>query len=136
MPPPRHAQTVTQREAVTQREIVIQRETVTPPQPVAVTRTWRGATRTFTDRVVLRPARIGMLAALAAMVAFVVVRGEGWWIGLGVVLFQAAAFALVAAWMRTEPDRPESPPPVAHQWSSTRTAPDHVPRQRRPRTGE
>jgi hypothetical protein len=79
---------------------------------------------------------MGVLAMLGAMVAGVVVRGEGWWIGLGVVLFQAAAFALVAAWMRTEPDRPELPPQVAHQWASTQPPPDRVPRQRGPGVDE
>ncbi|HEY6425238.1 MAG TPA: hypothetical protein VIY28_18750 [Pseudonocardiaceae bacterium] len=102
-------------------------ETITQEQ---VKGPWRAATRTFTHRVVLRPARMGTLAVLGSMVALVVVGGAGWWIGLGVVLFQLAASALVAAWMRTEPA--VSRPQVRHRWATTRSAPDRVPRQRRP----
>jgi hypothetical protein len=53
----------------------------------------------FTHQVLLRPARIGTLVALGGMIALVALRGDGWWIVLGVVLFQAAAAAFTAVWV-------------------------------------
>lgn len=69
-----------------------------PPWSVAV----GGLGRAFARRVLARPLRIGSLLILGASVAVVVVGAQGWWIVLGVMLFQAAASGLVALWLESD----------------------------------
>lgn len=59
----------------------------------------RLALSAFTRQVLLRPARIGSLAGLGALILVVVMRGNQWWILLGVLLFQVSAVALTAMWV-------------------------------------
>ncbi len=50
-------------------------------------------------QVLLRPRRIGTLLVLGGMIGVVVVGAEGWWIVLGIVLFQMTACALLMTWV-------------------------------------
>jgi hypothetical protein len=92
--------------------------------------------RAFTIQVLLRPVRIGTLALLGAMIGVVVVGAEGWWIVLGITLFQAAACALIVMWVdigsvRAPPHQPEGRPAERQcPWAAL------VPRPRRPRADE
>lgn len=65
---------------------------------VAAGRLWRA----FARQVLARPLRIGTLLVLGASVAVVLVGARGWWIVLGVMLFQAAASGLVALWLESD----------------------------------
>lgn len=71
--------------------------------------TVRGAAAVFARQVLLRPLRIGTLVLLAAAVVAVVTGAEGWWIILGVVLFQTAGSSLIVLWTDGEPDQPDQP---------------------------
>lgn len=86
----------------------------------------------FARQVLLRPARIGTLALLGAMTAVVMVGAEGWWILLGISLFQAAASALVVMWVELPPRPHQGTGDHGGCWSGW----DQVPRPRRPRPGE
>ena len=86
----------------------------------------------FARQVLLRPARIGTLALLGGMTATVLVGAEGWWIVLGISLFQAAASALIVMWVEL-PARPHQR--VDYQWGRWFVS-DRLPRPRRPRPGE
>lgn len=85
----------------------------------------------FTHQVLLRPARIGTLVALGGMISLVAVRGDGWWILLGVVLFQAAAAAFTAVWVDFDAAGPSrrgaTRLPVPIDWLQF-----YLPQQRRP----
>lgn len=98
--------------------------------------TVRSAAAVFTRQVLLRPLRIGTLVLLAAAVVAVVAGAEGWWIILGVVLFQTAGSSLIVLWTdgdRGEPDpsAPRSPEPDSTDEESEPPEPE-VPGQRRP----
>lgn len=69
--------------------------------------TVRFAAGVFTRQVLLRPLRIGTLILLAAAVVAVVAGAQGWWVILGVVLFQAAGSSLIVLWTDGEPAEPE-----------------------------
>lgn len=107
--------------------------------PVPQRRGWsaylRATLGAFTTQVLLRPVRIGTLALLGAMIAVVTVGAEGWWVVLGIVLFQAAAGALTVMWIDPTQVRlalaPAGPPPP-----TTGTVLIEVPEQRRPGPGE
>ncbi len=60
----------------------------------------------FVRQVLLRPLRIGTLVVLAAAVVAVVTGAQGWWVILGVVLFQTAGSALIVLWTDGERDQP------------------------------
>ncbi len=68
--------------------------------------TVRGAAAVFVRQVLLRPLRIGTLILLAAAVVAVVTGAQGWWIILGVVLFQTAGSSLVVLWTDGEQNQP------------------------------
>lgn len=119
------------------REVLLQR----PPQrrpaaPSPAPPAWcdwgRAVLPAFARQVLLRPVRIGTLALLGGMTAIVLVGAEGWWIVLGISLFQAAASALIVMWVEL-PARP-------HQHVESQRGcwfvSDQVPRQRRPRPDE
>lgn len=86
----------------------------------------------FARQVLLRPVRIGTLALLGGMTAVVLVGAEGWWIVLGITLFQAAATTLIVMWVEV--------PAPAHRPADHRDASwpalEPVPRPRRPWPGE
>lgn len=88
--------------------------------------------------MLLRPARIGTLALLGGMTAIVLVGAEGWWIVLGITLFQAAAATLIVVWVDIPPARLRLP--TEHQpaycVASGCFASDPLPRQRQPRPDE
>lgn len=79
----------------------------------------------FLHQVLLRPARIGTLVGLGGMITVVVVRGDEWWIVLGVVLFQATAAAFTAMWVDFEPAATRRA--AQADWPAR-----YVPQQRRP----
>lgn len=83
----------------------------------------------FVRQVLLRPVRIGTLALLGGMTAMVLVGAEGWWIVLGITLFQAAATTLVVMWV--ELPAPPAHRPVGHQYPAWPEL-EPVPRPRRP----
>ncbi|MGH4015796.1 MAG: hypothetical protein ACRDSL_18120 [Pseudonocardiaceae bacterium] len=137
------------------REVLAQRPPQRPPQgrpppSAAAPRTRRIQARVallaFTRQVLLRPTRIGTLALLGAMTSIVLVGAEGWWIVLGITLFQATAGMLTVVWVDIPPARPprqaerlladQEPAadaaPAAGPWSAL----DEIPRQRRPRPDE
>jgi hypothetical protein len=66
------------------------------------------------------------------MTAIVLVGAEGWWIVLGITLFQAAASTLIVMWVDV-PVRQHRP--VDYQWARWFVS-DPLPRQRRPRPDE
>lgn len=82
----------------------------------------------FTRQVLLRPVRIGTLVLLGGMTAVVLVGAEGWWIVLGITLFQAAATTLVVTWVEVPPPAHR---PAEHRYPSR---PDlaALPRPRQP----
>lgn len=95
--------------------------------------------------MLLRPARIGTLALLGGMTTIVLVGAEGWWIVLGITLFQAAASTLIVVWVDIPPARLRQP--TEHQpaycFPSDYLASDYdyfasdpLPRQRQPRPDE
>lgn len=71
----------------------------------------RFAALTFVKQVLLRPLRIGTLILLAAAVVAVVAGAQGWWVILGVVLFQTAGSSLIVLWTDGERDEPEQHSP-------------------------
>lgn len=84
-----------------------------------------------------------MLALLGGMTAIVLVGAEGWWIVLGITLFQAAASMLIVVWVDIPPARLRLP--TEHQpaycfasdcLASGCFASDPLPRQRQPRPDE
>ncbi|MFN2496679.1 MAG: hypothetical protein ABR608_12345 [Pseudonocardiaceae bacterium] len=77
----------------------------------------------FVTQVLLRPSRIGTLMVLGGMIGVVVVGAEGWWIVLGIILFQAAACALTVMWVDLAAERP---------WGAVGT----IPRPRHPPADE
>lgn len=88
----------------------------------------------FAHQVLLRPSRIGTLALLGGMISVVLVGAEGWWILLGITLFQAAAGMLIVVWV-------DIPPAVAVPQAGWPPAGREsvwveVPRPRRPCPGE
>jgi hypothetical protein len=97
---------------------------------------WDGARTTllaFTRQVLLRPSRIGTLVLLGGMTATVLVGAEGWWIVLGITLFQASASTLTVMWVDIPPPRLSRTAqrlPV-HPWR-----PGDIPHPRRPGPGE
>jgi hypothetical protein len=99
----------------------------------------------FTTQVLLRPSRIGTLLVLAGMIGVVVVGAEGWWIVLGIALFQTAACALTVVWIDlAEIVRSRQPAGLhdaeyglAQRWPERHCrAVVTVPRPRRPRADE
>jgi hypothetical protein len=105
--------------------------------PSAAQRAYRSGARAalvaFTTQVLLRPCRIGALAVLGGMIAVVAVGADGWWIVLGITLFQAAAAALTVMWVDSAPAGP--PPRQADEVLIDEVLID-VPRPRRPGPGE
>lgn len=89
---------------------------------------------TFTRQVLMRPVRIGTLVLLGGMTATVLVGAEGWWIVLGITLFQASASTLTVMWVDVPKPGPsrQAIPLRMDTWFS----PGEVPRQRRPGPGE
>jgi hypothetical protein len=83
----------------------------------------RAALLAFGQQVLLRPTRIGTLLLLGGMIIIALVGAEGWWIVLGITLFQVAASTLIVMWV----DLPRA---------SSRAALDEVPQQRRPEPDE
>lgn len=99
----------------------------------------------FTVQVLLRPARIGTLALLGGMIGVMVVGAEGWWMVLGIALFQVAACALIVLWVDTrlvrslprQVDRREvQRRPVQRRRDCPWSALVRVPRPRLPRPDE
>lgn len=94
-----------------------------PPAARAHIEPWwvtvRSAAGVFARQVLLRPLRIGMLVVLAAAVVAVVAGAQGWWVILGVVLFQTAGSLFIVLWTDGEaaepekrsPQRPDPPAP-------------------------
>ncbi|HEY2723770.1 MAG TPA: hypothetical protein VGI84_03690 [Pseudonocardiaceae bacterium] len=96
----------------------------------------RLAVLAFTRQVLLRPVRIGTLVGLGGMIALVAVRGDSWWIVLGVLLFQATAAAFTAMWVDVESvavasSHAAAPMPAQLDWPQF-----FVPQQRRPRSDQ
>lgn len=81
-----------------------------PGESAAHVESWwmtvRFSAAVFARQVLLRPLRIGTLVLLAAAVIAVVAGAQGWWIILGVVLFQTAASSLIVLWTDGELDQP------------------------------
>lgn len=115
------------------RRVLAQRPS---PIPIPAQSIWRNGARTallaFTRQVLLRPARIGTLALLGAMIATVLVGAESWWIVLGISLFHVAAGTLTAMWV----DIPRAGVPQRVEPLRTWFVRNHLPHQRRPRPDE
>lgn len=94
----------------------------------------------FTVQVLLRPARIGTLALLGGMIGVMVVGAEGWWVVLGITLFQVAAWTLTVMWVDTRsvgpPTRQVHRPQPERQRDCPWSALVRVPHPRQPRPDE
>ena len=102
-----------------------------PEQPVWLD--WgRAVLPAFARQVLLRPVRLGTLALLGGMTAIVLVGAEGWWIVLGITLFQAAASALIVMWVELPARAHQRAAHPCGRWFGA----DRLPHPRRPRPGE
>lgn len=127
------------------REVLTRRPShPVPAPPVPEQPAWWSSVRTallaLTVQVLLRPARIGTLVLLGVMIGVMVVGAEGWWIVLGITLFQVAACALIVMWMDTRsvglPPRQAERPQAERRRESPPSGLVRVPRPRRPRPDE
>ena len=119
------------------RDVLLQRPPRRrPPAPAPAQPVWwdwgRAVLPAFVRQVLLRPARIGTLALLGGMTAIVLVGAEGWWIVLGISLFQAAASALIVMWVELPARAYQRIDHQGGRWFVS----DQLPRPRRPRPGE